>query len=264
MTEIQKLLDIMAALRDPRSGCPWDVEQDFASIAPFTLEEAYEVVDVIERKAWAELPDELGDLLLQVVFHAQMAREAGMFDFDDVARAINEKMIRRHPHVFADETRGDAERQLERWESIKAKEAAAGAAQPTSMLDGVTVGLPALQRAEKLGRKAKRVGFDWQQPADVRAQISLELAELDEAVVAGKAAESISHELGDVLFSTVQYARHLGIDPATALRLANQRFEQRFRHMERQFAESGDSLDAVSHERWEAAWAAAKQALNSD
>lgn len=258
MTEIQKLLDIMAALRDPETGCPWDVEQDFASIAPYTLEEAYEVVDVIERGAYDELPDELGDLLLQVVFHAQMANEKGWFGFEDVARAINEKMVRRHPHVFADEARGDADRQLTRWEDIKAGEKSAAKREDDSVLAGIPIGMPALQRAEKLGRKAKRVGFDWSAAPAVRDQIDAELAELDSAAN----QTELEAELGDVLFSVVQYARHRGVDPAAALRGANQRFEQRFRHMEQQFAAETQTLSEVSEARWEAAWRAAKAALS--
>lgn len=261
MSEIAKLLDIMTALRNPQSGCPWDIEQDFASIAPYTLEEAYEVVDVIEREAFEELPGELGDLLLQVVFHAQMAKERGLFEFEDVARAVNEKMIRRHPHVFADEARGDADRQLERWDDIKAAEKA-DAGQNTAdagALADIPVGMPALQRAEKLGRKAKRVGFDWTQAADVRKQVDLELAELD----AAQSDAAVAAELGDVLFSAVQYARHRGVDPAAALRGANARFEQRFAEMERYFGELGQSLPSVSPDEWESAWAAAKKALAS-
>ncbi|MEO0576953.1 MAG: nucleoside triphosphate pyrophosphohydrolase [Pseudomonadota bacterium] len=257
MTEIEKLLDIMAALRDRESGCPWDIEQDFESIAPYTLEEAYEVVDVIERGAFDELPDELGDLLLQVVFHSQMANEKGWFGFEDVAKAINEKMIRRHPHVFADEARGDADLQLTRWEDIKASERSGNAQKDDSALAGIPVGMPAIQRAEKLGRKAKRVGFDWSAPEAVRGQIDAELAELD----AAERPEDVAAELGDVLFSVVQYARHRGVDPAAALRGANVRFDARFRHMEQAFAQSAQALEDVSPDRWEAAWRAAKAAL---
>ncbi|MEM9171933.1 MAG: nucleoside triphosphate pyrophosphohydrolase [Pseudomonadota bacterium] len=264
MKEFEKLVEIMAALRDPQSGCPWDVEQDFASIAPYTIEEAYEVADVIQREAWDELPDELGDLLLQVVFHAQMADERGWFNVDDVAAAINAKMIRRHPHVFSDEARGDAQAQLARWDQMKADEKRESADSQSSILDAVTVGLPALQRAQKLGKKAAKAGFDWPNAHQVRDQIDLELSELDAEldVDLGEQASAtrVAQELGDVLFSVVQLARHLDVDAAEALRMANFRFVTRFQQMEQQARSQGDALEAWSADEWERAWRRAKQA----
>ena len=259
---ISKLIDVMARLRDPETGCPWDIEQDFASIAPYTIEEAYEVADAIERDALDELPDELGDLLLQVVFHSQMARERGLFDFGDVVAAIVDKMVRRHPHVFGDDVRGDSARQLGRWDAIKAAErAAAGQAADASALAGITRGLPALQRAEKLGRRAARAGFDWRSAADVRDKLDEELAELDAAVAAlpegaGGAGTEAEEELGDLLFTVVQWARHLGIDPAQALRRASSKFERRFRALERQ---APGALEAGDDAALDAAWRAAKR-----
>ena len=268
MTEIEKLLDIMARLRDPDGGCPWDLEQTFATIAPYTIEEAYEVADAIAREAWHELPDELGDLLLQVVFHAQMASEEGRFNFDDVAAAINAKMVRRHPHVFADDERGDAELQLERWEVIKAEERAANSPVDSGALDGVAVALPELQRAEKLGKRAARVGFDWDRPGAVRQQIDLELSELDAEMDVepgvSPAADRLAEELGDVLFSVTQLARHLDVDAAAALRGANQRFEARFRAMEQALKAAGKSPDGLTAADWEAEWQAAKARLAGD
>ncbi|MEO0617108.1 MAG: nucleoside triphosphate pyrophosphohydrolase [Pseudomonadota bacterium] len=262
MTDISKLIDIMAALRDPESGCPWDLEQDFASIAPYTIEEAYEVADAIERGALHELPDELGDLLLQVVFHARMAQEQGLFAFDDVVTAIVDKMVRRHPHVFGDEDRGDSARVLGRWEDIKAAErAAAGGekAEDDSALAGVATGLPALQRAVKLGKRAGRAGFDWRAPEQVRGKVEEELAEIDAAIAAlppgvAGADTAVEEELGDLLFSVAQWSRHLGVDPARALRRASAKFERRFRRMEADLDGSIDGHDdAALDDAWEAA-----------
>ncbi|MEO0346251.1 MAG: nucleoside triphosphate pyrophosphohydrolase [Pseudomonadota bacterium] len=263
MTHISKLIDVMAALRDPESGCPWDLEQDFASIAPYTIEEAYEVADAIERGALHELPDELGDLLLQVVFHARMAEEQGLFAFDDVVTAIVDKMIRRHPHVFGDEDRGDSARVLGRWEDIKAAERAAagrGKAADESALAGVAAGLPALQRAVKLGKRAGRAGFDWRAPEQVRGKVDEELSELAAAIAAlppgADAADSaVEDELGDLLFSVAQWSRHLGVDPARALRRASAKFERRFRRME---ADLDGSLDDHDDAALDAAWESAK------
>ncbi|HIC66165.1 MAG TPA: nucleoside triphosphate pyrophosphohydrolase, partial [Paracoccus sp.] len=209
--EILRLLRIMAALRDPETGCPWDIQQDFASIAPYTIEEAHEVEDAIQREAWDELPGELGDLLLQVVFHARMAEEAGLFDFADCAAAISDKLVFRHPHVFGDESRDkSAEQQVQDWEAIKAAERAGKAEGGT--LDGVALGLPALTRAIKLQNRAARVGFDWPGPGDVLAKIAEETAELVEAQELSDPG-AMEEEFGDLLFVMANLARHLKIDP---------------------------------------------------
>lgn len=219
MTPMDRLLAIMARLRDPERGCPWDLDQSFATIAPYTIEEAYEVADAIERGDMDGLRDELGDLLLQVVFHAQMATDSGLFDFNAVADGISDKMERRHPHVF-----GDADSQD--WEGIKAAERAEKA--DISALGGVALGLPALLRAEKLQKRAARTGFDWPDPSGARAKVLEELAEVDSAADATMREE----EMGDLLFAVVNWARKLGIDPEAALRQANHKFERRFRFME--------------------------------
>lgn len=229
-TEIARLIGIMDKLRDPDSGCPWDIEQDFASIAPYTIEEAHEVADAIDRKAWNELPGELGDLLLQVVFHAQMAREQGMFDFADCAAAISDKLIFRHPHVFGDESRDkSAEQQVKDWEAIKAAERAGKAERGT--LDGVALGLPALTRAVKLQNRAARVGFDWPGAEDVLDKISEETAELVEARDE-LGPDELEEEFGDLMFVMANLARHLKIDPEQALRRANTKFTRRFQSIE--------------------------------
>jgi tetrapyrrole methylase family protein/MazG family protein/ATP diphosphatase len=234
---IERLLGIMARLRDPEGGCPWDLEQDFASIAPYTVEEAYEVADAIERGDFDDLRDELGDLLLQVVFHAQMARERGLFGFEDVARAIADKLERRHPHVFGDADCRDAAEQTRAWDELKARERAARGA--GSLLDGIPVAMPALTRARKLGKRAAEAGFDWPDADGPRAKIHEELAELEEARSTGAARGRLEAELGDILFAVVNYARHLGLDPEEALRGSNARFSSRFRHVERRLAEQG-------------------------
>ena len=221
--ETARLIGIMAALRDPETGCPWDIEQDFASIAPYTIEEAHEVADAIARQAWDELPGELGDLLLQVVFHAQMADEAGMFGFADVARAISDKLVARHPHVFGTESRDkSAAQQVKDWEAIKATERAAKAEK--GVLDGVALGLPALTRAIKLQNRAARVGFDWPSADEVLDKLAEETAELRTATDPAHRAE----EFGDLLFAMANLARHLDIDPEAALRDANAKFTRRF------------------------------------
>jgi MazG family protein len=246
---MKELLEIMARLRDRERGCPWDVEQTFRTIAPYTIEEAYEVADAIERDDLAALEEELGDLLLQVVFHAQIAREQGAFDFERVARGICEKLIRRHPHVFGDERLPDAKAQSARWEEIKAAEKAG-----QRLLDGVPVGLPALTRAEKLGRRAARIDFDWPDAAGARAKVGEELAELDAAVQSG-APDAIRHELGDLLLAIVNLSRHLGVEAEGALRAANRRFEERFRHVEGRVA-AGGGRSAEELDRY---WQEAKQ-----
>ncbi|MDP5305572.1 nucleoside triphosphate pyrophosphohydrolase [Paracoccus spongiarum] len=260
--EITRLIGIMAALRDPATGCPWDIEQDFASIAPYTIEEAHEVEDAIQRQAWDELPGELGDLLLQVVFHAQMAAEAGMFDFADCAKAIGDKLIFRHPHVFGDESRDkSAEQQVRDWEAIKAAERAGKAESGT--LDGVALGLPALTRALKLQNRAARVGFDWPGPGEVLDKIREECAELVEARDhLGQAA--LEEEFGDLLFVMANLGRHLKLDPELALRRANAKFTRRFRAIEAALARDGrrpeDSDLAEMDRLWDAAKAAEKAA----
>jgi MazG family protein len=261
---LERLIAIMARLRDPKRGCPWDVEQNFATIAPYTIEEAYEVADAIQHGDMPALKDELGDLLLQVVFHAQMAREAGAFGIEDVARAINEKMIKRHPHVFADAVIRGAEAQTHTWEAQKAAERAAkgeGEGRPVGALDGVAVGLPALTRALKLQRRAARVGFDW--PAEgaleqIEAKLAEELGEIRAEVATGNAA-ALADECGDLLFVCVNLLRHLGVDPESALRSTNAKFERRFRAVEERMRREGiGELAAAGIDRLEAAWQAVK------
>ncbi len=255
--DVGRLVEIMARLRDPQGGCPWDLEQDFRSIAPYTLEEAYEVADAIERGDLDDLREELGDLLLQVVFHARMASEQGAFDFADVVRGICEKMVRRHPHVFAGASVESVAAQNESWERLKAEEKATrGRAQ--GLLDDVPVALPALTRARKLGARAARAGFDWPDATGPRAKIDEELAELDAVSggVAGPAA--VEDELGDVLFAVVNHARHLGVDPEAALRRANEKFARRFRHVEVRLAESGLAPGEASLELMDRWWNEAK------
>ena len=256
--ETSRLIAIMAALRDPKTGCPWDIEQDFASIAPYTIEEAHEVADAIQRGAWDELPGELGDLLLQVVFHAQMASEAGMFDFADVARAISDKLVARHPHVFGDESRDkSAEQQVRDWEAIKAQERAAKAERGT--LDGVALGLPALTRAVKLQNRAARVGFDWPATDEVLAKLHEETAELVAARDSGDPVH-VAEEMGDLLFVMANLARHLGIDPEEALRSANAKFTRRFRSIEAALAAEGRRPEQSDLAEMDVLWDAAKRA----
>jgi len=258
---IDELLAIMARLRDPELGCPWDREQDFRSIAPHTVEEAYEVADAIERGDLAGLRDELGDLLLQVVFHAQLANEQGAFDFAAVVAGICEKLVRRHPHVFAGAAVADAAAQSRSWEDIKAAERAAAsaasaasadaarAASAASVLDGVPRALPALVRAVKLGRRAARLGFDWPDARGARAKLDEELGELDAAIARTDRA-AVAAELGDVLLALSNLARHLEVDAETALRAANARFERRFRHVERRHLASGVGDLATLESYW--------------
>lgn len=260
MTGIEKLLEIMATLRDPEDGCPWDVQQDFSSIAAYTIEEAYEVADAIAREDLPGLRDELGDLLLQVVFHARMAEEAGHFNFDDVAAGIADKMIRRHPHVFGDAAQRQAGMQQGNWEQVKSAERAVAVDQ--SALAGVARALPALKRAQKLGKRAAHVGFDWPDLQGVRAKILEELGELDEAVGL-RGAEKIEEEFGDMLFAIVNLARHLGVDPEQALSAANVKFEERFRDMERRITAAGKSLKDYSLEALDQEWRAAKRRSDS-
>lgn len=255
--EITRLIDVMAQLRDPQTGCPWDVEQDFASIAPYTIEEAHEVADAIERKAWDELPGELGDLLLQVVFHAQMARESDMFDFADCAAAITDKLIFRHPHVFGDESRDkSAEQQVKDWEAIKAIERANKA--EGGVLDGVALGLPALTRAIKLQNRAARVGFDWPNADDVLDKIAEETAELVEARD-HLGPDQREEEFGDLLFVMANLARHLKIDPEQALRRANAKFTRRFQAIEAALATEGRHPEDSDLAEMDRLWDQAKQ-----
>lgn len=257
-TGIPRLLAIMAALRDPKTGCPWDIEQDFASIAPYTIEEAHEVADAIARKSWEELPGELGDLLLQVIFHAQMADEAGMFGFADVVDSISTKMIDRHPHIFGDESRDkSAEQQVRDWEAIKARERAAKAEK--GVLDGVALGLPALTRALKLQNRAARVGFDWPGPEDVLNKLAEESRELVEAQASADHAH-LTEEFGDLLFVMANLARHLDIDPEEALRLANAKFTRRFEAIEAALAAKGRRPEDSDLAEMDALWNEAKAA----
>ncbi len=259
---LDELLQIMRTLRDQQSGCPWDLRQTFASIAPSTLEEAYEVVDAIERDDLANLKDELGDLLFQVVFHSQMAQELGQFRFDDVAAAICAKLVRRHPHVFAGAPRPTAQGQSEDWETIKAAErAAAGGQGPASQLDGVPRALPAMTRAVKLSKRAARVGFDWDRPEQTAAKVEEELRELLQAIRENQNARPSAHvfeEMGDLLFAAANLARKLDVDAEAALRGANSKFEHRFRHMEQAARNNGADLSQLPLSTLEELWNAAK------
>jgi ATP diphosphatase len=255
---VDDLLEIMARLRDPASGCPWDIEQTFATIAPYTIEEAYEVADAIERDAMDELVGELGDLLLQVVYHAQMAREQGAFGFADVVAAICRKMIRRHPHVFSDSSVSGADELSLHWEEHKAGERERQGS--GHVLADVPAALPALMRAAKLGRRAARVGFDWPDAQSVRDKVDEELEELDRAVIAGDAS-GVASEAGDVFFALVNYCRHLKLDPEQCLRAANARFEQRFAHIERRVNDDRSGWAGQSPDDLERFWAEAKEEL---
>jgi ATP diphosphatase len=268
--DIARLVEIMAALRTPGTGCPWDLEQDFASIAPYTIEEAYEVADAIQRGHLDDLRDELGDLLLQVVFHARMAEESRAFAFGDVVEAITRKMIRRHPHVFGPEGVRGAKLAKGMWEKIKAEEKAERRAARLArgldpedhgggFLDGIPPAFPALVRALKLQEKAARVGFDWKNAAPILAKIEEEFGELREAVDSGD-RNAMADEFGDVLFALVNYGRHLGIDAETALRQGNEKFRRRFHTVERRLGEAGSSLDAATLEEMESLWQQAKKA----
>lgn len=269
--DISRLIEIMAALRDRSTGCPWDIEQDFSSIAPYTIEEAYEVADAIARGEMDDLREELGDLLLQVVYHAQMAGEAGEFSFGDVVLAITEKMIRRHPHVFGDEDARSAGMAKGMWEKIKAEEKTlkrkarvARGLDPEDhgkgFLDGIPVALPALTRALKLQEKAARVGFDWTEPGPILDKIEEEFGELREAMASGDQA-SIKDEFGDVLFALVNLGRHLKVDSEAALSGTNEKFRSRFHHVERALEASGRTLDVSSLDEMEMLWQQAKKMI---
>ncbi|MFW2403463.1 MAG: nucleoside triphosphate pyrophosphohydrolase [Gammaproteobacteria bacterium] len=258
---INKLLEVMASLRDPDTGCPWDLEQDFSSIAPYTIEEAYEVADAIDRGDLDELRDELGDLLLQVVFHSRMAQEQRAFDFNDVAGAIADKMLRRHPHVFGDEEVADAQAQMHAWEEHKRREREAEG--DTRVLDGVSLGLPALLRAAKLGKRAAQVGFDWPEVDGVRDKVTEELAELEEAQ-AGEDQAAVAEEIGDLLFAVAQLARHLEVNPEEALRAANGKFVRRFEAIESGLRADRARWDEQSIDELERRWQAVKRDLRSN
>ncbi len=254
---IDALRDIMARLRDPDGGCPWDVAQSFATIAPYTIEEAYEVADAIQRDDLDGLADELGDLLFHIVFYARMAEEAGAFDFDDVARGISDKMLRRHPHVFGDKTVESQAAQNREWEVYKAAERDARASaegRPPSALDGVALALPALMRADKLQRRAARVGFDWPDIAPVIDKVLEEIEEVRAELIDDGSAEARIDEIGDLMFACVNLARHAGVDAEAALRQANDKFEHRFRGVEAALAADGKSTDTASLDEMERHW----------
>ncbi|MEA2978087.1 MAG: nucleoside triphosphate diphosphatase [Alphaproteobacteria bacterium] len=261
--DIARLIEIMAALRTPGSGCPWDLQQDFRSIAPYTIEEAYEVADAIERDDFDDLRDELGDLLLQVVYHARMAEEQNRFAFGDVVSAITEKLLRRHPHVFGDAHGLNAEAVAKLWQKIKAEEKAArpsaGPDKDKGALAGIPVALPALTRALKLQTKASAVGFDWNDPMAVLAKIREEADEIEAELIAGKQKDAAA-EVGDLLFAVVNLARHLHADPEAMLRATNAKFEHRFEAIEQALAARGKSPQESTLTEMDALWDAAKAA----
>ncbi len=263
--EISTLVAIMAALRDKETGCPWDIAQSFASIAPYTIEEAYEVAQAIAEGDMGELREELGDLLLQVVFHAQMGQESKLFDFGDVVEAITEKLIRRHPHVFGPMRGAELGEVNANWERIKREEkvrkkarAPVTAEPPPSLLEGIAHALPALARAEKLQARAAGIGFDWATPEPILAKLREEIAECEEALTS-KDEAAIADEVGDLLFTAANLARRLGIDPEEATRAANRKFERRFRAMEQSAAEGGRDMSKMSLDELEALWIEAKR-----
>lgn len=256
---IEELLTIMARLRDKNGGCPWDIEQDFASIAPYTLEEAYEVADAIAENDMEGLKEELGDLLLQVVFHAQMAKEVGLFDFNEVAAGIGEKLIRRHPHVFGEADMRTSEEHLVSWEAIKAEERKEKAGEEAGILDNVPKALPALTRAHKLQKRAAKVGFDWGAIEPVFAKLNEEVAELKEAIAEGASKAKLADELGDILFVCANLARQLDIEPEEALRGTNRKFERRFRFIEQTLSKQGRTPNDASLEEMDALWDDAKK-----
>jgi MazG family protein len=252
---VDTLVDIMARLRTPQSGCPWDLEQDFRSIAPYTLEEAYEVVDAIERDDSTALQDELGDLLFQVVFHAQMAQECGWFSFNDVVSGICEKMVRRHPHVFADEVVETVEAQTRAWEQHKERERG----KQESVLDGVPLALPALTRAYKLQRRASRSGFDWPSIHGVSEKVEEELQELNEEISSHAGPDALTDEAGDLLFAAVNLVRHAGVEPELALRKGNSKFTRRFQQVEKLLQEAGQKLSDTDLDTLDYYWEKVKE-----
>lgn len=259
MTEISRLLEIMARLRDPEDGCPWDREQTYASIVPHTIEEAYEVADSIAREDYEELRDELGDLLLQVIFYSQIASEEGRFCFEDVVRSINDKLIRRHPHVFGDATYASEAERLEAWERQKAQERnEKGTDQSAGRLEGVAMALPALTRAVKLQKRAARAGFDWSETGPVFEKIQEELKELQVEIAEGAPKARLEDEMGDVLFAVSNLARHLELEPEAALRSTNRKFEHRFSHMEQSLETLQRAMEDCTLEELEQLWQQAK------
>jgi nucleoside triphosphate diphosphatase len=260
VSDVRRLLDIMATLRHPDKGCPWDKEQTFASVAPYTLEEAYEVVDAIERADTPALQDELGDLLFQVVFHARMAEEQGSFAFSDVVSSICDKMERRHPHVFGTTRIDSSEAQTIAWEEQKKRERAAKSGDiPVSILDNVPTSLPALTRAAKLGKRAATVGFEWPDVQGALDKVDEELREVRSAIADGTSKDSIEDELGDLLFCIVNVCRHLKVDPETALRRTNLKFARRFQHVEKRMRDQGRELTQSSLTEMDGYWDEAKQ-----
>lgn len=259
----KNLLEIMAQLRDRKSGCPWDIEQNFASIAPHTIEEAYEVADAIEQKDMASLREELGDLLLQVVFHSQMANEEKLFSFEDVAESICQKLVVRHPHIFGDVEAKSADQVLDNWEAIKKQEREAknGRAEK-SALDGVTAGLPGLTRAVKLQKRAAKVGFEWENLSQVFAKLEEEIEELHHEIEEGGSEERLEDELGDIFFALSNVARHLKLDPEKALRRANNKFIRRFQALEKVLEVEGREMKSMSLEELIEGWTSVKQGEN--
>lgn len=256
---ISRIIDIMKQLRTPETGCPWDLKQNFKSIAPYTIEEAYEVVDAIERDDMDDLKDELGDLLLQVVFHAQMAEEAGLFNFDDIAHAVSDKMQRRHPHVFSDETGKSIDDVKNSWEVIKAKEKEAKTGgMSLSLLEDIPSALPGMARSVKLQKRAARVGFDWPKVSQVFDKLDEELSELRHEIEQNGSSERLLDEMGDVMFVIANLARHLKIDPEQASRAGNQKFTNRFRDMEKQVKASGKDMGSLTLDELETMWQSAK------
>lgn len=260
-TKIEELLAVMERLRDPENGCPWDRQQNYESIAPYTIEEAYEVADAIDRKDIKALKSELGDLLFQVVFHARIAEEDNDFSFNDVVETITEKMVRRHPHVFSDMSFEDAEAQTANWEAHKEQERSKKAKKEgrlVSVLEDVPVNLPSLMRAEKLTKRAARVGFDWPETAQVVAKIDEELAEVKAEISDNASLNRIEDEIGDLLFTVANLARHFKLDPEHALKRTNRKFIDRFQYVERSLNEAGERPESVSLERMESLWQDAK------
>ncbi len=258
MTELEQLLQLMVRLRDPHSGCPWDRQQTWATIVPHTLEEAYEVADAIAREDWPELQSELGDLLFQIVFYAQIAGEEGRFNFNDVVRGIVEKMTRRHPHVFGNEHYADAATQTAAWEQIKAAEQTAKGQAFAGVLDGIPLALPALTRAAKLQKKAAQVGFEWGAVEPIFAKIEEEIAEIRHEITTQAPVARVADEVGDLLFVVVNLARHLKLDPEAALRGTNAKFERRFQFIEQQLAANGRTPGQSTLAEMDALWEQAK------
>lgn len=257
LPHMSTLLDVMAKLRDPETGCPWDIKQSFETISPYTIEEAYEVAEAIDRNDMSALREELGDLLLQVVFHSQMARDKNLFDFEDVAQSIATKMIARHPHVFGDTTFNSEAEQKAHWESLKQKEREQKSDQEVSAIDGVALALPALTRAEKIQKRAARVGFDWDDLTPVLDKLDEELNELWQAAASREPA-AIEDELGDLLFSVTNVARHMKVDPELALKKATAKFEARFKFIEQKVKADGKTVSEVSEETLDQYWRQSK------